>query len=180
MAARQPATADSTTEDFVISRTFDAPRDLVWKMWTEPEHLAQWWGPKGCMVRVVQLDVRPGGMFHYVLSFEQGDEMWARFVYREVAPPERLIYVSGFSDAEGGLTRAPFPEIRDTFPLEILNALTFTESNGRTSLSLRAHPLNATAAEQATFSGMFGSMQQGFGGTFEVLAEYLAKMRATL
>lgn len=180
MRASEPQASAPATEDFVISRTFDAPRDLVWKVWTEPEHLAQWWGPKGGTVRVLKLDVRPGGVFHYALNHPAGSEMWARFVYREVVPHERLVYVSAFSDPEGGITRAPFASIRDTFPLEILNSLTFTESNGRTTLSLRGHPLNATEEERKTYLGMFGSMQQGFGGTFDVLAEYLAKLRGSM
>ena len=157
---------------FVITRTFDAPRDLVWKAWTEPERLAEWWGPKGCTLRVVKVDLRPGGMFHYAMAYKPGHEMWGRFVYREIAAPERLVYVSSFSDAEGGITRAPFKE---NFPLEILSTLTLTETGGKTALTLRALPINPTADERATFAGMFGSMQQGFTGTFDQLDGYLAK-----
>jgi uncharacterized protein YndB with AHSA1/START domain len=167
--------AAPTNEDFVVTRTFDAPRALVWKAWTEPERLAQWWGPKGCTIRVVTLDVRPGGMFHYAMAYQPGQDMWGRFVYREIEAPERLVYVSSFSDAEGGITRAPFPQLRDTFPLEILNTLTLTEDGGKTTVSLRGHPLNATDEERATYRGMFGSMQQGFAGTFDRLDGYLAK-----
>jgi uncharacterized protein YndB with AHSA1/START domain len=177
MAASEPKTATpAMDEDFVISRTLDAPRALVWKVWTEPEHLAQWWGPKGCTIRVAKLDVRPGGMFHYAMAYQPGQDMWGRFVYREVEAPERLVYVSSFSDAEGGITRAPFPQLRDTFPLEILNTLTLAEDGGKTTLTLRGHPLNATEEERKTYRGMFGSMQQGFTGTFDQLAAYLAKM----
>ena len=157
---------------FVITRSFDAPRDLVWKAWTEPERLVEWWGPKGCTLRVVKVDLRPGGMFHYAMAYKPGHEMWGRFVYREIAAPERLVYVSSFSDAEGGLTRAPFKE---NFPLELLSTLTLTETGGKTALTLRALPINPTADERATFAGMFGSMQQGFTGTFDQLDGYLAK-----
>lgn len=170
----------SDADEFVISRTFDAPRDLVWKVWTDAEHLAQWWGPKGCSIRVAKLDVRPGGMFHYAMAYQPGQEMWGRFVYREIAPPERMVYVSSFSDEEGGITRAPFPQLKGTFPLEVLNTLTLSEDNGRTTMTVRGGPLNATEEERATYRGMFGSMQQGFTGTFESLDAYLAKLRATL
>jgi uncharacterized protein YndB with AHSA1/START domain len=158
-------------DDFVVTRVLDAPRDLVWKAWTEPERLAAWWGPKGCKLRVIKVDLRPGGVFHYAMAYKPGQEMWGRFVYREVAAPERLVYVSSFSDETAGLTRAPFKE---TFPLEILNTLTLREEDGKTTLTLSGHPLNATAEERATFIDMFPSMQQGFGGTFDQLEAYLA------
>jgi uncharacterized protein YndB with AHSA1/START domain len=158
-------------EDFVVTRVIDAPRDLVWKAWTELERLPAWWGPKGCKLRVVKVDLRPGGVFHYAMAYKPGHDMWGRFVYRDIAAPERLVYVSSFSDENAGLTRAPF---KDTFPLEILNTLTLSESNGKTLLTLRGQPLYATAEERALFKDMFPSMQQGFGGTFDQLEAYLA------
>lgn len=165
----------TTAEDLVISRTFAAPRDLVWKAWTEPECLAQWWGPKGCSIRVAKLDVRPGGMFHYAMQFNPGHDIWGRFVYREIESPERLVFVVSFSDATGGITRAPFPQLGDSWPLEILNTLTLTEQGGETTLTLRGSPINATEEERKAFVGMLGSMQQGWGGTLDKLAEHLAK-----
>ncbi len=178
--ATAPNPSNEPEQDFVISRTFDAPRDLVWKVYSEAEHLAQWWGPKGCTIRVVKLDVRPGGMFHYAMAYQPGQDMWGRFVYREIVPPERMVFVSSFSDADGGVTRAPFPTIGPTFPLEILNTMTLTEDGGKTTVSLRGHPLNATDEERATYRGMFGSMQQGYSGTFDELARYLAELQETL
>jgi uncharacterized protein YndB with AHSA1/START domain len=105
------------------------------------------------------------------MAYKPGHEMWGRFVYRDITAPERLVYVSSFSDDSAGLTRAPF---KDTFPLEILNTLTLSEQDGKTVLTLRGRPLNATAEEVATFIDMLPSMQQGFGGTFDQLAAYLA------
>jgi uncharacterized protein YndB with AHSA1/START domain len=164
-----PAAAP-TGRAFVFTRTFEAPRDLVFRAWTEREHLARWWGPKGMEVRVLHADVRPGGTFHY--SMEQGGRlMWGRFAYREIVPPERLVYVNSFADAEGNV--APMPYF-DGFPAEILHTVTFEEADGRTTITLHAMPLNATAAEQASFEGLFTSMEGGFGGTFDQLAEHLA------
>ena len=142
----------SSSDDLVISRTLDAPRDLVWKAWTEPERLAQWWGPKGCTIRVAKLDVRPGGMFHYAMQFKPGHDIWGRFVYRET-----------------------FPQLGDGWPLEILNTLTLTEEGGQTTLTLRGSPINATEEERKAFVGMLASMQQGWGGTLDKLAEHLAR-----
>lgn len=165
------ATEQETQQDFVVSRVLAAPRELVWKAWAEPKCLAEWWGPKGCTLRVIKVDLRPGGVFHYAMAYKPGHEMWGRFVYRDIAAPERLVYVSSFSDEGAGLTRAPF---KDTFPLEILNTLTLREQGGKMVLTLRGRPLNATDEERATFIDMFPSMQQGFGGTFDQLETYLA------
>jgi uncharacterized protein YndB with AHSA1/START domain len=168
--------------EFVISRGVDAPRDLVWTAWTQGERLAQWWGPKGCKIRVVKLEMRPGGLFHYAMAFPEpqpwlkgSNEMWGRFIYREITAPERIVFVNSFSDAKGGVTRAPFTE---TWPLEVLNTVTFSDKGGKTELTLRAHPINSTAAENEAYAGMHDSMRQGFGGTFDQLAAYLATAKA--
>lgn len=157
--------------EFTITRSFNAPRDLVWKAWSEPQRLAQWWGPKGCKLEVRTLEFKPGGIFHYGMHMGQG-MWWGRFVYREIEKPERIVFVSSFSDEVGGITRAPFSA---TWPLEVLNNLTLTEENGKTSVSLRGGPINPTAEERAFYEGMFESMQQGFGGTFDQLDAYLAE-----
>jgi len=85
VATRNSPTVEPAEREFVISRVFDAPRELVWKAWTEAPRLAQWWGPKGCTIRVVKLDVRPGGIFHYAMQYKPGHDMWGRFIYREIA-----------------------------------------------------------------------------------------------
>lgn len=157
--------------EFAITRTFNAPRDLVWKAWSEPERLAQWWGPKGCKLEVRKLEFKPGGIFHYGMGMGEG-MWWGRFIYREIEKPERVVFVSSFSDEAGGVTRAPFSA---AWPLEVLNKVTFTEENGKTTVSLRGGPINPTPEERAFYEGMFDSMQQGFGGTFDQLDEYLAK-----
>ncbi|HEX8551717.1 MAG TPA: SRPBCC domain-containing protein [Abditibacteriaceae bacterium] len=158
--------------EFDISRTFDAPRELVWKAWSEAERLAQWWGPKGFEIQVVALDFRPEGVFHYGMKSPDGGTMWGKFVYHEIAPPERLVYVVSFADEDASIVRAPFSS---TFPLEVLNTLTLKESDGKTTLTLRGHPINATPEEEAFYLGMHDSMQQGFGGALDNLADYLAK-----
>lgn len=162
----------SPGREFTISREFNAPRELVFNAWTEAERLAEWWGPKGFKIRVAKLDVRPGGVFHYSMTTPGGEDWWGRFVYREVVPPERMVFVSSFSDAEGGVTRAPF---NPAFPLEVLSTITFTEHDGRTTITLRGVPLNASEEESKTFDGMVKSMQQGWTGTLDQLADYLGK-----
>jgi uncharacterized protein YndB with AHSA1/START domain len=164
------AASASDGEEFVISREFDAPRDLVFKAWTESERLAEWWGPKGFKIRVVKFDLRPGGTFLYRMTTPNGEEWWGKFVYREIVPPERIVWVNSFSDPQGGVTRHPKAA---TMPFEMLSTATFTERDGRTTLTLRQSPINATAEERATFAGMRESMQKGWGGTLDQLAEFL-------
>lgn len=166
-------TAVETAEQaFVITRVFDAPRALVWKAWSEAERLAQWWGPKGCAIGVSKLDFRPGGIFHYSMKMPSGQMMWGRFIYREIAAPEKIVFINSFSDEKGGLARAPFNPV---WPLEVMNTLTFTEQGGKTVIALGGVPINATEDERNLFVAWRPSMQQGFGGTFDQLADYLAK-----
>lgn len=157
----------------VITRTVKAPLDLVFKVWTESEHLKHWWGPTGMELEVKKLDLRPGGIFHYSMTSPEGDQMWGKFIYQEIVAPEKLVFINAFADAEGNTIRPPFSS---EFPLEILNIVTFTEQDGQTTLTLQAGPQNATPAEHAFYKGMFESMQQGFGGTFDQLDVYLAKL----
>jgi uncharacterized protein YndB with AHSA1/START domain len=175
MTAMSASEVETKSANFVISRVFDAPRDRVWKAWTDPAALAQWWGPKGAQIRVIKLDFRPGGVFHYAMAFQPGHDIFGRFVYREIEAPQRLVFINSFSDAEGGITRAPFPQLGGTWPLEVLNNFTLTEQDGKTAVSLSGGPINATDDERKTFSSMFDSMRQGFGGTFDKLEDYLAK-----
>ena len=159
-----------TGRPFIITRDFDAPRDLVWRAWTEAEHLQHWWGPKGSKIEVKQLDLKPGGIFHYAMRYATGAAMWGRFTFVDVAPPEKLVFHNGFADETGEIARAPFP---GAIPLQMENTVTFTEHAGKTTVTLHSVPHNASDEERAFFEGMFASMQGGFGGTFDQLGKYL-------
>jgi uncharacterized protein YndB with AHSA1/START domain len=157
---------------FGLTRSFAAPRDLVWKAWSEAGQMQTWWGPKGCTIEVANFEFRPGGFFHYAMQFPDTPAMWGRFLYREIAEPERIVWLNSFSNEGCGITRAPFAQ---EVPLEIHNEVTLTEQDGKTLLALRSFPHGASEAEIGTFDGMFASMEQGFGGTFDQLSEHLAK-----
>ncbi|PTX18265.1 uncharacterized protein YndB with AHSA1/START domain [Pontibacter mucosus] len=171
---KAPEAVEATTgRAFILSRTFEADRETIFKAWTEEDQLAQWWGPKGIPLQIVRLDARPGGYFHYNLQLPDGSLMWGRFDYRELAEPERIVYVSAFSDEEGKVVRAPFSA---DWPLQILNIVTLEEENGRTTLTSKSILENATAAEQETFEQAFDSLRQGLTGTFDQLETYLNKV----
>lgn len=173
MSANPNANSENVVA-FTISRTFDAPRDLVWQVHTEPEHLTRWWGPKGCKLGVERLEFRPGGLFHYVMRYSNGAEMWGRFFYRELEAPTRMVYFSSFANEKGGIARAPFGQL----PFELQNTVTLTEANGKTTLSIHTIPFGANDEEIAFFNNLreTKSLEQGFGGTLDQLAAYLAGM----
>ncbi|HYU25786.1 MAG TPA: SRPBCC domain-containing protein, partial [Thermoanaerobaculia bacterium] len=164
--------ADDLAETFLIARTFDATRDLVWKSWTETDRLMQWFGPKGFTMFHARNDLRPGGTFHYALRGPDGNEMWGKWVYREIVPPERIVLVSSFSDAEGNITRHP---MAPTWPAEMLTRTTFTEAGGKTTVTIEWRPLNANEEERNTFIARKPSMTGGWTGTFDQLADYLGR-----
>lgn len=158
-------------EDFVISRTFRAPRDLVFKIWTQREHLMKWFGPKGFTIPQCTNDFRPGGTLLYCMRSPAGPDMWGKWTYREIVPPRRLVFVMSFSDAAGGLTVHP---MMPDWPRETLSTVVFTEHGDKTTVTIRWSALNATAAERKVFNTSHDSMRQGWGGTLEKLTEYVA------
>lgn len=155
---------------FTVARTFDVPRDRMWRVWTETEHLKRWWGPKGFTVQHCEIDLRPDGTFLYCLRAPGGIELWGKWAFREIAAPKRMVYVSSFSDPSGGVTRNPWSA---EWPLETLATVSFVEEDGRTTVTVTWAPLNATEAERRTFAAGYPSMRQGWAGTFEQLATYL-------
>lgn len=157
--------------EFVFTRTFEASRDEVWSAFTRPEHLRNWWGPPGCTVEVAHHELRPGGVFHYCMKFPDGRIMWARFVFREIVPPEKLVWLNGFSDKQGALTRNPWVP---GYPPETVNTVTFAEQGDRTLITITVVPFNPDEQERGVFVSGIHGMKMGFGACFNVLAEYLA------
>jgi uncharacterized protein YndB with AHSA1/START domain len=161
----------TTLPEFPISRTFNAPRERVWKAFTQPEHMQKWYAPKGFTSRAIRQEFRPGGIYHYCLTSPDGHEMWGKVTYREIVAPERVVYINAFSDAEAGITRHPMSA---TWPLEMHTTCTLTEQNGQTTLTVKWVPENATPEEIDTFDKARAGMTQGWGGTLDNLTEYLA------
>ncbi|HWA09585.1 MAG TPA: SRPBCC family protein [Opitutaceae bacterium] len=167
-------TMPPATRDFVLTRTFDAPRELVWAAWTDPEHLKRWFGPKGFTLSTCVMELRPGGVFHYGMKSPDGHEMWGKWTFVEIVKPEKLVVIVAFSDAKRGVTRHP---LATSWPLETLSTTTFTEHEGKTTLTLHWSAYNATEAERRTFDSSHESMTQGWGGTMEQLEAYLAQAK---
>lgn len=157
-------------KELVITREFNAPRNLVFKAWTQRQHLEKWWGPKGFELFACKLDLRPGGFFHYGMRAPNGMTMWGKWIFREIVEPDRLVFVSVFSDAESRIAPCPFFEV---WPRETLSTVTFAEKEGKTTVTMRGVPINANDAEHAAFVSMFDSMNGGWNGTLDQLDAYL-------
>lgn len=162
----------AAVEEFVISRTYDAPRDLVWKAFTDPERMKHWWGPKGFTMIAFKMDIRPGGTCHYGMRAPDGSPMWGKFFYREIVEPERIVLVNCFSDEDGNISSHP---MAPSWPREMLSTFLFEEQNGKTTVTIKWVPLNATEEEIKTFDSMRDSMRMGWTGTLDKLGDYLAK-----
>ena len=119
MAVETRSTTGPAQRELVITREFDAPRELVYEAWTDPQHAAQWWGPRHHPARLIKMDVRPGGAWRHCLqSTETGDDLWHGGVFREVVPPERLVFTFAWEEeGERGL--------------ETLVTVTFADIGGR-------------------------------------------------
>jgi uncharacterized protein YndB with AHSA1/START domain len=157
-----------------VEREFDAPIQLVFDALSNPDSLAQWWGPAGYIMTVVKFEFKPKGLCLFKMENEDG-LMWARFIYREIKSPELVEFVLSFSDENSGITRAPFFE---NWPLEILNVITLNEQNGKTTITNNSSPLNATKEEIASFNENKLSFKQGTSASMERLKLLLMKNEA--
>ncbi|WP_340673022.1 SRPBCC domain-containing protein [Brevibacillus agri] len=151
----------------VLERVFDAPRELVFQMFKESEHLKRWWGPRGWEVRVCHIDFRPEGVWHYCMKCadqSQGEyygmESWGKGVYKEIDEPNKIVYVDYFSDAEGNVDESlPSTEV----------TLEFIDVDGKTKLVNRAEYASAEALKTVMDMGML----QGITETWDRLEERL-------
>jgi len=159
--------------EFVIEREFPVPRDTMFALWTDCAHLKNWFGPKGFPMTHCSNDLRIGGMLHYCLKTPNGEEMWGRWIYCEIAPPARLEVISSFSDAQGGITRHPWSA---DWPLQTRSVTAFVERNSGTLVTVRWSVWEATSAEARAFEESADDMRQGWGGTFEQLEAYLGSL----
>jgi len=151
--------AEPAQQELVMTRILDAPREVVFKAWTDPERLKRWWGPKGFTNPVCELDLRPGGAIRIHMRAPDGIVYPMTGVFREVVEPERLVFTSAALDEKGK-------------PLfEILTTVTFAEHAGKTKLTLHARVMMATTAAAPHLAGM----EMGWSQTLDRLAEYVSK-----
>ena len=147
------ATEPTGLPDLTFMRVFDAPRALVFKMWTDPYHVAQWWGPHDVTNPISKLDARVGGRFEVHMVSPGGTVYPSVGTFHEVVPPERIVFTSGLEDGNGNKL------------LEVVNTVTLEEDNGKTRMTLNAKVLWAVPE----VADKLGGMEQGWTESLERL-----------
>jgi uncharacterized protein YndB with AHSA1/START domain len=150
-------------QEFVVERQFNAPHTLMFQVFTQPEHLKRWWAPQPYTVPVCTVDLRPGGIWHYCMRSPEGQNHWARSVYSEIVPSEKLAYISTFADEHAN----PIEGLP-----EHLTTVTFTEEAGKTQVSARVQFASAAALKVAVDMRMV----EGTSMTWDYLAEYVQEL----
>lgn len=157
--------AKADENELTITRIFDAPRDLLWKAWTEPERVMRWWGPKGFTSPVCKIDLRIGGSYLFCMLSPDGEDFWSTGVYREIVPPAKIVCTDSFADEDGNVVPATYYDMGDDFPLELQITVSFEEHDGKTKMTLLHAGLPSGTMKDAT--------AQGWNESFDKLAESL-------
>ena len=153
MAEKNNPSLQTTDRELLLTRVFDAPRSLVFKAWTEPERIKQWWGPRGAVTLSCELDFRPGGLWRTRAKGPDGGEFVSPSVFREIVEPERLVFTFAWEDADGKPKH------------ETLVTITFVEQNGKTLLTFHQGIFESVTARDGH--------EKGWRGFFDHLSEYL-------
>jgi uncharacterized protein YndB with AHSA1/START domain len=159
---------------YVLERVFDAPRELVWRTWTEPELLARWYGPNVETV-IHKLDVRPGGVWLNEMKWGEDGGQREKMAYTEVVEPEKLVWHHSMTDADWNVIANP---MMADWPKVLLTVVTFEDLGGRTKMTLTWTPHEASEAECACFAGAMAGLDRGWGSGMDILAEMLAELQA--
>jgi uncharacterized protein YndB with AHSA1/START domain len=165
MARRTNLATKPEEHELVITRVFNAPRELVWKAWTEPEHFMQWWGPKHFTSPYCEIDLREGGKYLNSMRSPDGKDFWTTGVYKEIVPMQRLVFTDCFSDEKGNVVPASDYGLPGDWPPELLVTVTFEENRGKTTITLRHEGIPA--------GPMSDNTETGWNESFDKLAESL-------
>ncbi len=148
-----------TACEIVLTRGFDAPRELVFDAWTKPELVRRWYGPRGHHLVICEIDLRVGGSWRYVVRNPAGQDMLLRGVFHEIVPPERLVSLESNVDCDASQGA------------ETLSTSVFVEVGGQTTVSTTLLYPSQQLRDAVITSGM----QRGVGESYDKLAEVLAR-----
>jgi uncharacterized protein YndB with AHSA1/START domain len=161
-------------EEFVINRTLDAPRALMFEMWTDPKHFSQWLPPTGFEMQFLRCNIKPGESSFFSMTGGGGVTMYGRVQYLEIKKPDRIVYTQQFCDAQEHISRHP---MAPTWPETMLTTVKLTEEGpGHTRVTVTWEPYGPTTREELeAFVKERGGMTQGWTGSFDKLEALLAK-----
>jgi len=153
-------------DDLVIIRVFEAPRELVWKAWTEPDRIKRWWGPKVFTAPSIELDLRVGGRYLYCMRGPDGKDYWSTGVFKEIDAPRSYVATDSFADEKGNVVPSTYYGMDPGFPLEVRFTVKFDDLGGKTKMTLRhGIPPSSRDREMA---------RQGWNESLDKLAAYLS------
>ncbi len=156
-------------QDFTITREFDAPRELVFKAWTDCSHFSQWWGPRDFTTSHCSIDARPGGRWHSAMRSPEGNDFWSSGTFVELDAPSRFVIDEGFSDEQGNRVSPQEYGMTDDMPSEDRVTVTLEEHGGRTRMTMR-QGIPPDVAER-------NGAPQGWRETFDKLDAYLSELQ---
>jgi uncharacterized protein YndB with AHSA1/START domain len=159
-------------DQFVINRSFEAPIDVIFEMWTDPKHFSQWLPPTGFEMKFLRADIKAGGSSFYCMTGSGGQKMYGKASYREITKPNRIVYTQVFCDENEKITRHP---MAPTWPETMLTTVTLSEEGpNQTRVTIQWEiEGQATAVERETFKKERSGMTQGWTGSFDKLEEHL-------
>jgi uncharacterized protein YndB with AHSA1/START domain len=153
-------TKNETAENVaVINRNFNAPVELVWKAWTDPQHLMRWWGPKEFTSPACKMDFRVGGKYHFCMRSPEGQDIWSTGVYREIVPLKKIVWTDSFADEKGNVVSANHYGMGD-LPLEFEVTITFEDQGSKTKFTLHHKGLPAGEMIEMTQFGWNESLDK--------------------
>lgn len=147
------AKEEQNEKELLITHIFSAPRELVWKAWTEPERLMRWWGPKYFTSPICKIDFRVGGSYLFCMQSPEGEDFWSTGVYLEIIPLEKIIFTDSFADENGNVVPATYYDMEEDFPLELEVNITFEEYDGKTKMILQHIGIPAGITQELTKLG---------------------------
>lgn len=153
--------------ELIFTRIFDAPRELVWRAWTDPELFMKWWGPKHFTCPMAKIDARTGGKYHTAMRGPDGKDFFSTGIYREIIPLEKILVTASFSDEKGNIVSASYYGMDKNFPMETNLEFTFEDKDGKTKMTLKYPSTDGIDAV------MLDMMKQGWEQCFDKLAENL-------
>ncbi|GJL79767.1 MAG: hypothetical protein NPINA01_27560 [Nitrospinaceae bacterium] len=163
----------SELPEYRLDRVFDAPRELVWRAWTDPEILHRWYGPNIETI-IHQFDLKPGGSWLNEMKMG-GNSDFSKMVFQEVTPPEKLVWHPSSTDPNWNLITSP---MMADWPRFLLTTVTFEDRGGKTNVRLTQVPLEATEAGIACFAAMMANMDKGWGSGYAIIVQLLVELQA--
>jgi len=163
--AKNNVVGEREKQNVLITRIFDAPRELVWKAWTDPRHFKRWWGPKDYTCPFCEMDLRVGGKYLNCMRSPEGQDYWSTGVYREIIPMERIVFTDCFADENGNVVPGTHYGLSPDYPLEMLVTVLFEDHDGKTKMTLEHMGLPAGPDSDGA--------NQGWSESLDKLAESL-------